>query len=203
MSNQQQQQSQQQGQTAHVAKEDLVEPIFVLCRVPFTALMPTGEKVLGAAGSMPANFGLRFERGINVLAGHVDLGAGVKRFVTLEELPPRFAGMKEPERAKELQRLLADVRRSYPQHFTREDIERNDAKLLEGRTWPSAAMATFQAIGSLKELQRLHYQALREAASKGGHKPSLLALLHHPDTPDDIKQLVRHRLTAWNQDMAV
>lgn len=203
MSNQQQQQSQQQGPTAHAAKEEFVEPFFVLCRVPFTALMPTGEKVLGAAGSMPANFGLRFERGINVLAGHVDLGAGIKRFVTLEELPPRIAGMKEVERATEMQRLLAEVRRSYPLHFTREEIERKDAKLLESRSWPSAAMATFQAVGSLKELMRLSYQALREAASKGGHKPSLLALLHHPDTPDDIKQLARHRLTAWNQDTAV
>lgn len=202
MSNNQGQQPQQGQPDKGVVKQEQVAQTWVICRTPFTALLPSGARALSSAGSMPAHFGLRFERGLQLLAGHADLGGTGWPFITLEQLPEAVAALTEPERAKELQRLMGETRKQYPLCFTRDDVERNAPELLKGRTWPSANMATFIAIGTMKDLVRSHHQAVREGASLGSHRASLQAVLYHQDVPDDIKQLARTRLTAWNQGHA-
>lgn len=198
-----QQHQQNQGQKPEPTKSSTIEPIWVICRSPFTALLPLKERALGVAGSMPATMSLRFERGVNILAGHVDLGDGQRRFVSLDQLPAQVTAMPEADRARELTRLLGEVRKNHPLLFPREVIEQLEPKLLEGKTWPTATQVMFRAVGTLKELISRDFLALREAAAGGTNKLSLQALVAHPDMPDDIKQLARLRLTAWNLDIAV
>lgn len=177
-----------------------VEPIWVLCRTPFTALLRDGERRnLSAVGAMPALVGLRFERGLNLLFGHVDLGNGQQRFVSLEQLPAHVQAMQPVDRARELQRLFNEVKKAYPQHFTFDEVQQTHPEVAKQMTrWQGAP--TFLASGTLKELQRQHIIELRTACEKGTHKPSLEALVHSADvTADELKQLARARLTAWKQ----
>lgn len=198
--------NQQQGQAQAVKPEqkstDQVPQVWVVCRHPYTALLPSGQRSLSAAGSMPDRMPLRFERGLQLLVGHADLGNGASQFITLEQLPEKLRVLSDADRARELQRLMGEIRKHYPLCFTRDDIERNAPEVFkEQSTWPSGNAATFLAVGTMKELVRGYNQALRTGVSASTHRPSLLAALHHPDLEkdEDMKTLIRQRLTAWNQ----